>query len=77
MKHLRTLGCAASLLLALTTPALATTNPEASPDETGIRNVILSIWDNPQARLDIHPVVIVEAWRLYRPSRYAVRHRMA
>jgi len=62
--YLRTLGCTASLLLALASSALAADTPNASPDEIGIRTVMLSIWDNPQARLDIAPVVIVEDWAI-------------
>jgi len=60
MKSLRLLGCTASLLLALSFPALATANPSA--DESGIRKVMLSTWDSPQTRLDIGPVVIQERW---------------
>jgi len=62
MKRLRQLGGTASLLLALTLPALSAANPDASADETGIREVMLSTWDTPQTRLDIGPVVIQDRW---------------
>jgi len=62
MKSLRLLGCTTGLLLALSLPALSAANPDASADETGIRQIMLSTWDTPQTRLDIGPVVIQERW---------------
>jgi len=62
MKHLRQLGGAASLLLALIFPTLAAASPNETADETGIRQIMMSTWDTPQARLEVGPIVIKDKW---------------
>jgi len=61
-QHLHQLSRTACLLIALTASALAAANPNESTDETGIRQVMMSTWDNPQARLEVGPVVIKDKW---------------